>query len=197
MEDIMAFLESFYNKSRGNVSLYDKNKKIIWSKEGRKDGFFPDSLDEIITSEELGASSDTVTQMLGGDVITIKTFPHKTGEGEAFYLCEAFLLSDFIEEHYPLLSRGLRKTSSVFRQQIFGVINLASSLYASCEKVEMYEEIAKLIADWQLLSYVKAADEYIGDNEIWPGRFKAEASGYSEVNRGYSEYMQYPNPWNK
>jgi len=144
MEDIMAFLESFYNKSRGNVSLYDKNKKIIWSKEGRKDGFFPDSLDEIITSEELGASSDTVTQMLGGEVITIKTFPHKTGEGEAFYLCEAFLLSDFIEEHYPLLSRGLRKTSSVFRQQIFGVINLASSLYASCEKVEMYDEIAKL-----------------------------------------------------
>lgn len=146
MEDIIAFLESFYNKSRANVSLYDKNRKILWSKCGNDDSFFPDSLDEIVSSEELSAAEDTLNLMLGGKVMTIKTFPYKTKEGELFYLCEAFLLNDFLEEHFPLVSHGLLKTSSVFRQQIFGVINLASSLYASCEKTEMYDEIAKLNA---------------------------------------------------
>ncbi len=144
MEDIIAFLESFYNKSRANVSLYDKNRKILWSKYAKEEGFFPDSLDEITTTEELNAAGDTLTLILGGEVMTIKTFPHKTNEGESFYLCEALLFKDFLEEYYPLVSRGLTKTSSVFRQQIFGVINLASSLYASCEKTEMYEEISKL-----------------------------------------------------
>ncbi|NMA79596.1 MAG: HAMP domain-containing histidine kinase [Clostridiales bacterium] len=144
MEELIAFLNSFYSKSRANVALYNTDKTIIWNSKSNENSFFPDNLDELATDEELSKDGDTSTVMLGGEVVTIKTFPYKTKEGESFYLCEAYLLNDFLEEHYPLISHGMRKASSVFRQQIFGVINLASSLYASCEKFEMYEEIAKL-----------------------------------------------------
>lgn len=144
MEELIVFLQNFYKRSNANVSLYGKDKKILWNNNNSDDDFFPDSLDGIITDKELNQSGEATTIILNSKVVTIKQFSYGVGNSDKYYLCEAYLVQDFLQEHHPLVSQGLQKISTVFRQQIFGIINLASSLYSACENAELYDEIPRI-----------------------------------------------------